>query len=81
MVHFQPEVGKSLEHYIMDVMKEAKLCKYGNLIDEPIRDRLVSDDQIHDTTESNRNPKCQPNHSVTTSYQQGLCQSWERMPA
>ena len=43
------EVGESLDHYITDVMKQAKLCKYGNLKDELIRDRLVSgikDDRI-----------------------------------
>ena len=35
------EAGESLDHYITDVMKQADLCKYGNLRDELIRDRLV----------------------------------------
>ena len=35
-------MGESLDHYITDVMKQADLCKYGNLRDELIRDRLVS---------------------------------------
>ena len=36
------EAGESLDHYITEVMKQAELCKYGNLKDELIRDRLVS---------------------------------------
>ena len=45
------EAGKSLDHYITEVMKQAELCKYGNLKDELIRDRLVSgikDDRIRE---------------------------------
>lgn len=31
------EAGELLNHYITDVMKQAKLCKYGNLKDELMR--------------------------------------------
>ena len=34
--------GESLDHYLTEIMKQADLCKYGNLKDELIRDRLVS---------------------------------------
>ena len=31
-----------MDHYLTDIIKQADLCKYGNLRDELIRDRLVS---------------------------------------
>ena len=34
--------GESLDHYLTEIMKQADLCKYGNLKDELICDRLVS---------------------------------------
>ena len=36
------EAGESLDHYITEMMKQAELCKYSNLKDELIRDRLIS---------------------------------------
>ena len=36
------EIGESLDHYLTDIIKQADLCKYRNLRDELIRDRLVS---------------------------------------
>ena len=62
------EVGESIDHYITHVIKQAELCKYGNLKDKIVTNRPVSgikDDQIceklhnekSDTTESNKNSK------------------------
>ena len=45
------EAGESLDHYITEMIKQAELCKYGNLKDELIRDRLVcgiKEDRIHE---------------------------------
>ena len=45
------EAGESLDHYITEMMKQAELCKYGNLKDELICNRLVSgikEDRIHE---------------------------------
>ena len=36
------EACKSLDHYITEVMKHAELCKYDNLEDKLVHDRLVS---------------------------------------
>ena len=46
------EPGKSLDHYLMAIIKQADWCQYGGLTEELIRDRLVSgilNDQIRET--------------------------------
>ena len=46
------DVGESLDHYLTEIMKQADLCKYGNLKDELIRDQLVSGIKSNKTHET-----------------------------
>ena len=36
------EPGESLDHYVTNIIKQASRCRYGELQDELVRDRLVS---------------------------------------